>query len=684
MDMTNNLTSSNSTTFPVNNNQTFIRNDKENKENITLLWFDSNNRLHEDLDEIKIQLQLINDYIIFHTDLDLCIKFIQSIKDEKIVFIASGSGISDLLSRVADLHQIDSIFIYSMEADNYQQLTTQYSKIIGIFSNRDELHRSIQEQINFIDQQLNSFSIFEHDQITTRYLSKQSIEFLWFQLFKQVIPQSRHNQQEMINVCRYYYRDNPKQLKLIDQFENEYRSEEAIQWYTKQSFVYKLVNKALINIDIDQLRIFYFFINDLSQNLIREHDKILSSEEKNFIAYRGVQLDTKDFNKLKQNQGKLISMNGYFLTTRLHSAACTFALKSTKRTNLISVLFQIECNLNELDQNIIFGDVSQFSEYSNEQQVLFDLNVVFRVESIEEDGSVQIIRMTPSSDGEMITKNYIEIIHQATEQKSIAFLLGILLCDIGKFHESQKYFEELLNDPKDADVAWIEFNIGTSLQCQNKLKEAREYYDRAYDRMIYEEPIRIKGSVYVLNNIGVILRHEGKSDVAHDYYQRALKISEKYYPPNDAIIAACLRNMARNLDWQGKFNLALEYFQRLLKFQEDYYPLEHGHIVRSLNDIGHVLYHQKKYDLSIEYQQRALKMLQKLYPFGHVSIGASLYTIGFYYEKVNKLEVALYYYQQALIVYEKFVPVGLLNRTLKDDIDRISAKIINKQNNKVQ
>ncbi len=59
--MTNNLITSNSTIFTMNSNETFIRNDKENKENITLLWFNSNLGLHEDLDEIKIQLQLIND-----------------------------------------------------------------------------------------------------------------------------------------------------------------------------------------------------------------------------------------------------------------------------------------------------------------------------------------------------------------------------------------------------------------------------------------------------------------------------------------------------------------------------------------------------------------------------------------------------------------------------------------------
>ncbi|CAF4350716.1 unnamed protein product, partial [Rotaria sp. Silwood2] len=49
----------------------FVRtHDDENKENITLIWFDPNIELHEDIEKTKEQLRLINDYVIFSTDLE--------------------------------------------------------------------------------------------------------------------------------------------------------------------------------------------------------------------------------------------------------------------------------------------------------------------------------------------------------------------------------------------------------------------------------------------------------------------------------------------------------------------------------------------------------------------------------------------------------------------------------------
>jgi hypothetical protein len=50
--------------------------------------------------------------------------------------------------------------------------------------------------------------------------------------------------------CAGTYCGNIKELKLINQFQREYRSEEVIRWYAKQSFIYKLINKALISEDI--------------------------------------------------------------------------------------------------------------------------------------------------------------------------------------------------------------------------------------------------------------------------------------------------------------------------------------------------------------------------------------------------------------------------------------------------
>jgi hypothetical protein len=83
------------------------------------------------------------------------------------------------------------------------------------------------------------------------------------------------------------------------------------------------VNKALRSEDIDQLHTFQFFIGDLSENLAREHEKMLLSKERIVTVYRGLKLDKEEFDKL-------ISTNGYLSTSRLRSKALTFIMKPTK------------------------------------------------------------------------------------------------------------------------------------------------------------------------------------------------------------------------------------------------------------------------------------------------------------------------------------------------------------------
>ena len=50
---------------------------------------------------------------------------------------------------------------------------------------------------------------------------------------------------ELINRLRKEYEGNYWQLKMIDEFQRSYSSDKALQWYTRESFFYRVLNKAL-------------------------------------------------------------------------------------------------------------------------------------------------------------------------------------------------------------------------------------------------------------------------------------------------------------------------------------------------------------------------------------------------------------------------------------------------------
>jgi hypothetical protein len=150
----------------------------ENKESTTLLWFDPKIGSHEDTKRTQEELRHINNYVIFHTDLDQCVRFIQSIEKEKIFLITSGAKASQILPLVSSLRQIHSIFIYCFKKDRWEQLINEYPKIIGVYVDLKALLLSIKEQIDLFDKQLQTFSFFDQNQKAIKDLSQESTEFL--------------------------------------------------------------------------------------------------------------------------------------------------------------------------------------------------------------------------------------------------------------------------------------------------------------------------------------------------------------------------------------------------------------------------------------------------------------------------------------------------------------------------
>ncbi|CAF4508204.1 unnamed protein product, partial [Rotaria sp. Silwood2] len=128
----------------------------------------------------------------------------------------------------------------------------------------------------------------------------------------------------MIEFCQHYYRGNEKELKFIREFEHDYKSNMTIN-------------------DIEQLRIFRFFIADLSMNLATEYEKLKNKGEQILMLYRGLKMVEEEHKTLKQNEGSLISTNGFLSTSRSKNVALKFAKKSPKRSDIVPVLYEIEC-----------------------------------------------------------------------------------------------------------------------------------------------------------------------------------------------------------------------------------------------------------------------------------------------------------------------------------------------------
>ncbi|CAF1019927.1 unnamed protein product, partial [Didymodactylos carnosus] len=344
---------------------------KQNGEEITLVWLDEHKIDHSSNgNEIILRKQIlrqINDYCKFYDEQNSCVEYIYSIKNEKVFLVIPGSCANDILIRVHDLEQVDSVFIFCMERNKYLLLMNDYSKVVGIYTKQNDLIENIQKTVKLVEKQLITLNLYDQKQKSTRDLTTESGSFLFFQLFKDVLLnmlQTPASKREMIDKCREYYRGNKKELENIELFNLKYKTNEAIQWYTKNCFIYKLVNKALRTEDIEELFIYRFFIVDLSSNLMKKYKDLKKTHKEQTVIYlyRGADLPSDELNRLKVNIGNLISTNGFLSTSRCRNVALMFAS---------NVIFEIETDIRL--KTVICADIADISSMSDEQEVLFDL-----------------------------------------------------------------------------------------------------------------------------------------------------------------------------------------------------------------------------------------------------------------------------------------------------------------------
>ncbi|CAF1634338.1 unnamed protein product, partial [Didymodactylos carnosus] len=103
---------------------------------------------------------------------------------------------------------------------------------------------------NFNSPKIHIFSLPIDDEKSILNLNNENSLFIFQQLIVEVLvtkcnTHTNESKQDLLNHCRLYYKHDLCELKKIDDFEENYRSTKAIRWYTRDSFLYRLINKSL-------------------------------------------------------------------------------------------------------------------------------------------------------------------------------------------------------------------------------------------------------------------------------------------------------------------------------------------------------------------------------------------------------------------------------------------------------
>jgi hypothetical protein len=224
------------------------------------------------------------------------------------------------------------------------------------------------------------------DQIFIRNLSKENKQFIAFQLLVDLIlrlEQNNYAKQELIEFCRSRCDDNSAQLKNINDFEENYRSEDAAKWFTKTGFLYRLLNESLRIETIDFIIKMRYFIHDLHNQLAELQTSFIQSlnGKKNLTLYRGQPMKMNQLDEIKENRDGLISMNSFLSATQDENVAIVFSGNgTTTNPDEVSVIYEML-----IDTDIRSTPYAKIeSIYPDEQEILFSIGSVFRIGNVDE------------------------------------------------------------------------------------------------------------------------------------------------------------------------------------------------------------------------------------------------------------------------------------------------------------
>ncbi|CAF1321355.1 unnamed protein product [Didymodactylos carnosus] len=604
----------------------------KNLEDLTIVWLDVD-RIHEnknDYFDTKTRLRQCNHYMEIYNDTNECCHGINN--NENVLLIVPGSICEIFIPQIVDLKQI--VFIYILYLNQDSSDTCQLKdipKLRGVFPNKNQLIEKLKQDIKSYSKSLIPISIINEKSI--RALNKEYTMFMWTQLLLNVliqIPQTNHEKMIMLNECRSYYAEDQYQLNLIDEFEKNYNADLAISWYTRDSFVYKQLNKALRTQDIDVIFKYRFIITDIYKQLKKLYNESVLSLEETLVVYRGQSMSCNDLEKIKNNINGLISMNTYTSTTRNKNLALIYAGNGSDRPILESVLFEIIIEKNVASDNQPFADIQHKSQFGmGEEEILLAMGMIFKIQSVEQlidNGIVWQVKLILSEsvvnkDIDMLF-NYLKM--DVTTSISNIATLGSLLSQMGKYNKAKRYYQMMLDElpSDDPAIPLLLNNIGKLYSHVGNYKKALEYYtesDKKYKMQKLSENVLLLASLY--HNMGSLYQDEDNNKTALEYYNKALEICRTHSSiPSFSLSALIYSGISGILQDDGEFDKALEHLQDALKIELKFLPSNHFRIASTYNNIGGVYLLKGDYNTALQCFEIALDVGLKSLPNNHENI----------------------------------------------------------------
>ena len=600
----------------------------QGSEDVLLIWLDSNiNEKSSDYRKTITEFQRVIDSVKTFTDGDECIQFIDHLHNEKAFIVISGSLGQRLISKLHDLTQIESIFVFCGDRKRHEQWAKEWVKIKGVFTEIPPLCDALREAFEQNKQNKIPVSIMTATSgsgISFASVNQLDPSFMYTQILKEILLSIEFDQshfQEFIDYCRELFVDNGNELQTIKEFEKRYREYTPVWWYTRECFLYRTVNRSLRTMEVNAIIKMGFYICDLDRQLKQLHSEQFKGHDQNsrLILYRGQGLSKVDFERLSQTKGGLLSFNNFLTTHKDRQVALAFAENARTNPHLLPILFVM--TIDPSLSTTPFASIDQVSNFPGEHEVLFSMHSIFRVvatKEIDVKSHFFEVKLELTSDTDPDLQTLTDYLRKDVCQHSNGwYRLCRLLPKMGHFDTAQNIYERLLKETPDE---------------------------------------REKGNLY--HHIGSIKTDQGNYQEAIKYFEKALSIYEKTLPPKHPHLASSYNNIGLAYGKINEYSKALEAHENALKIYQKIRPSNHPDLASTFNNIGLVHNGLKEYDEALSFHEKALAIRQQTLPPNHPDIAASYNNLGLVCRNLGEFSKALSNYERALEIGQHSLPLN--------------------------
>jgi len=656
-------------------------------QNFHLVWLDKNiNEKRDDFRNTITKLRQVVNTVNTFVDADKCIDFINNIHEETAFMIISGAFGQTTVPIIHSKKQISDIYIFCGNKDWHTKWAKEWSKIKGVFTHIQPICEALKQAAHACDHNAVSISFATTRDTATSVSNKNALDcsFMYTQILKDILLTIDFDHGHIMNFikyCRVELAGNSIELKNVDQIKTEYCNHQPIWWYTRETFLYSMLNRALRLMDVDIIIQMGFFIRDLHKNIADLHSRQFRRQTSSnmFTVYRGQNLSQTDFNQLKQNQGGLLAFNNFLSTSKNRETSLDFIRRNPGKGDLVSVLFVMR--IDPSIQNAPFANIDKISAIPTEEEILFSMHSVFRIGQIKQlPGSISIreVELALTRDNDPELRELTERIQKEISSSYTGwYRLGRLLIKLAKFKKAEELYRILLEQTSDQnEKALIFHQFGAINRSQGKYNEALEYFEKSLE--IYKKtlPANHPDLATAYNNIGNVYNSMGEYSKTLEYYEKSLETYKKTLPANHPLLATSYNNIGLVYYNMGEYSKALQYYEKSLEIYKKTLPANHSLLATSYNNIGSVYYNMGEYSKTLEYYEKSLEIRKKTLPADHPDLAQSYNNIGLVYCSMGKYSNAIEYLERALDICQRSLPPNHPNIIdVKESIETVKRKL---------